>query len=245
MSTTGQTALILGATGQVGQLILKELLSSPHFTKVGEFGRRVTAIESIPADKGRDKLVQKTVDFEKVEDAGMKEGKWDVVFIALGTSKAEAGSAEAFERIDREYVINGARAAKVEDTPQRLVYISSVGANPTSPLLYARSKGLTEQGLAGLGYADTIVFRPAFLAGVQRPKSRLAETIAGVFTGIASHFTATAEIQISTLAKSAVLAGRLGSSSLPAAASATKAGKSGEEFTLIVNSGAIGMAKDA
>ncbi|KAJ6624715.1 hypothetical protein B0H10DRAFT_2430762 [Mycena sp. CBHHK59/15] len=35
MSIPGQTALILGATGQVGGHLLKELLASPHFTRVG------------------------------------------------------------------------------------------------------------------------------------------------------------------------------------------------------------------
>jgi oxidoreductase len=78
MSTTGQTALLLGATGQVGQNILRELLSSPHFTKIGEFGRKVTDISGEPQSK----LVQKTIDFEKLEDAGLGKEKWDVVFIA-------------------------------------------------------------------------------------------------------------------------------------------------------------------
>lgn len=79
---TGQTALLLGATGQVGQNILKELLSSQHFTKIGEFGRRVTVPESIP-DKDKEKLVQKTIDFEKLDEAGLTKEKWDVVFISL------------------------------------------------------------------------------------------------------------------------------------------------------------------
>lgn len=71
---------------------------------------------------GVDKLEQKVIDFEKIQDAGLRQGKWDVVFITyvssalllievgsltclyyrLGTTKAAAGSAEAFEKIDRE-----------------------------------------------------------------------------------------------------------------------------------------------
>lgn len=77
---------------------------------------------------GKDKLEQKVIDFEKIQEAGLKQGKWDVVFItyvylfifgwqeefvanvptsllcSLGTTKANAGSAEAFEKIDRESV---------------------------------------------------------------------------------------------------------------------------------------------
>lgn len=40
-----------------------------------------------------------------------------------------------------------------------------------------RSKGLTEHGLASLGYKDTIVFRPGYLTGTNRPEVRLVETV--------------------------------------------------------------------
>ena len=81
MSLTSQTALLIGATGQVGQNILKELLSSQHITKVGEFGRRVTAPESLPPQH-KEKLVQKKIDFEKLDEAGLAKEKWDVVVIS-------------------------------------------------------------------------------------------------------------------------------------------------------------------
>ncbi|KAF9466204.1 hypothetical protein BDZ94DRAFT_252586 [Collybia nuda] len=236
-----QTALLLGATGQVGQNVLKELLANPHFTKVGEYGRRVTNTDNLTT--GKDKLVQKTIDFEKLGESGLKEGKWDVVFIAMGTTKKAAGSAEAFVKIDREYVVNAAREAKT-DSPQRLVYVSSIGANPSASFLYPQSKGLTEVGLAGLGYSDTIVFRPGYLAGTSRGDSRVAESILGAVTGLMSHFSSNVEIQISTLGKSIVAAGKLGSAALPPAAQATKAGNPGAEFTLITNSGALGLAKE-
>lgn len=58
---------------------MKELLSSTHFTKVGEYGRRVTPLDSITV--GKEKLEQKEIDFEKVDEAGLKAGSWDVVFI--------------------------------------------------------------------------------------------------------------------------------------------------------------------
>lgn len=41
-----------------------------------------------------------------------------------------------------------------------------------------RSKGLTENQLAELGYSDTIVFRPGFLANAERPGSRIMESLA-------------------------------------------------------------------
>ncbi|KAG6877544.1 hypothetical protein C0993_006237 [Termitomyces sp. T159_Od127] len=122
-ATIGKSALLIGATGQTGQKILLDLLQSPDFTKVGEYGRRVTDKSALPTS-GTDKLVQRTIDFENLKESGLKEHKWDVVFIALGTTKNAAGSAAAFEKIDREYVVNAAREAKSDAPDQRLVYVS-------------------------------------------------------------------------------------------------------------------------
>lgn len=76
----GFTALILGATGATGKHLLREILSSDRFTRVGEFGRSLTAEEKLPVDHS--KLDQKVIDFEKLDSAGLSVGNWDVVFIA-------------------------------------------------------------------------------------------------------------------------------------------------------------------
>ncbi|KAF5386359.1 hypothetical protein D9757_006665 [Collybiopsis confluens] len=225
-----QTALIVGATGQTGRYLLNQLLASSHFSRVSEYGRRLVDLDSNAT--GKERLEQKVIDFEKLDD-GMKDGKWDVVFITLGTTKKNAGSAEAFEKIDREYVVNAARAAKSIDKPQRLVYLSSGGANPSSSFLYPRSKGLTELELASLGYQDTIVFRPGMLAGVDRPESRPLETGARYITGL-----------VETLAQAMYKAGVLGSANLPTSAAASKVSTGGSvEFTVIGNAGAHALAK--
>ena len=115
----GQSALILGATGAVGKNLLRELLDSSHFTRVGEFGRRTTALDTDGLNN-KEKLVQKVVDFEKLREAGFTDEKWDVVFIAsvhtellerpridicgyrMGTTRKQAGSMEKFFKIDQE-----------------------------------------------------------------------------------------------------------------------------------------------
>ena len=74
-----RSALIFGATGQTGRHLLQSLLASPHFTRVGEYGRKVTSPSDIKT--GSDKLEQKVIDFEKIQEYGLKQGKWDVVFI--------------------------------------------------------------------------------------------------------------------------------------------------------------------
>jgi len=57
------------------------LLDSPNYTRVGEFGRRTTPLDS-PGLNNTEKLIQRVVDFEKLPEAGLVEDKWDVVFIA-------------------------------------------------------------------------------------------------------------------------------------------------------------------
>ena len=76
---TGKTALILGATGATGKLLLQELLASPSYTLIGEYGRKITPTDQLPV--GKDKLQQRVIDFDKLEDAKLNELRWDVVFI--------------------------------------------------------------------------------------------------------------------------------------------------------------------
>lgn len=52
----------------------------PTFTRVCEVGRRVTPADDLPAPASG-KAEQKVVDFERFEEAGLREGEWDVVFI--------------------------------------------------------------------------------------------------------------------------------------------------------------------
>jgi oxidoreductase len=77
-----KTALILGSTGQTGRHLLRELIACPTFSRVCEAGRRVTPAEDLASLQGREKLEQKVVDFERLDEAGLEGGQWDVVFIA-------------------------------------------------------------------------------------------------------------------------------------------------------------------
>ncbi|KAG9313188.1 hypothetical protein JVU11DRAFT_6645 [Chiua virens] len=221
-ANTGKSALLIGATGAVGKKLLAELLTSGEWTRVGEYGRRVTTPP--PSSASTTKLEQKVIDFEDLGKAELKVGRWDVVFVTLGTTQANAGGAAQFEKIDREYVVRTCEAAKTDDQAheQRVVYLSSTGANSSSPFLYPKSKGLTELALARLGYADTIVFRPGFLRGAERAEKRIAESLFGMVTGAAAHFSPNVEIEVSLLAKAMAKAGALGSSRIPADVGATK-----------------------
>ncbi|KZT36886.1 hypothetical protein SISSUDRAFT_1006916 [Sistotremastrum suecicum HHB10207 ss-3] len=247
---SAKSALILGATGATGKWLLKDIIKSSEFSRVGELGRRVTDLSQVDAsDEAKSKVIQQVIDFEKIGTPGdvgtakLSEG-WDVVFITLGTTRAAAGSAAAFEKIDREYVVKAAQAAK-SSTPghsQRIVYLSSGGASASSPFLYPKSKGLTEQALAALGYDDTIVFRPGLLKGRDTP--RLGERVAGVVTGLLSHLSFSMEIDMHVLSRAILKAGVVGSQGLPSVAAASKVDCPTGWFTLIGNKGSELLGKD-
>jgi len=238
------SALILGATGATGRHVLTELLASSEYSQVTEVGRRVTSFPHGSSIPGREKLKQKVIDFEKIDQEGLSDSGYDAVFITLGTTRTAAGSAAAFERIDREYVLNSAKAAKSTDPSkqQRLIYLSSGGSSASSPFLYLKSKGLTEQGLARLNYSDTIIFRPGVLTQTQRGNERFGEKISGMFTRVASYFGNDYEIPVPLLAKAIVRAGEVGSEGLPSdVALPSTVQVDGGKFTAINNRGASAL----
>jgi len=238
-----RSALIIGATGSVGKHLLSELLASGEYNQVTEIGRRVTSFQEGQSVPGKEKLKQKVINFDKIDQEGLSEGNYDAVYITLGTSRAAAGSAANFEKIDREYVINAAKAAKSQDTScqQRLVYLSSTGSSPSSPFLYPKSKGLTELGLAALKYSDTIIFRPGLLT--HRDEPRFAEKALGLFTRVASVFGNDYEIPVQQVAKAITRAGEVGTGGLPSdALPTTVETKDGGKFTVIGNRGASALS---
>ncbi|KAK7685081.1 hypothetical protein QCA50_011918 [Cerrena zonata] len=208
---SGKTALIFGATGATGRVLLQELLGSASYTLVGEYGRRTTPSDQITV--GKDKLRQKVVDFEKLDEAQLNELRWDVVFMCLGSRISGMGAAAAatFEKVDREYVVNAAKAARTTDgsSSQRLVYISGFTPNTEARRLYSRSKAFTERDLAAIGYEETIFFRPGGLTDGQRSERRLGEVIAHSIISLNKSWSDKLLMPIPVLAKALKNAGTL------------------------------------
>ncbi|TIA91432.1 hypothetical protein E3P99_01089 [Wallemia hederae] len=188
------SAIIFGSTGAVGKNLKACLLKSAEISHVTEAAR------SVQSTNTQDKLTQ-----IKLDDNAELKADYDLVFITLGTTAKKAGSSQKFEEIDRHLVIDMAK--KVAKKDAHVIYCSAAGANAKSPFLYPRSKGLTEQGLAELGYSTTTIFRPGFLAQAERNESRPAETVFGYVTGFLSKFSSGLEIPVHKLGQSMVVAG--------------------------------------
>jgi len=103
------------------------------------------------------------VQFDRLE-AQLKGITCHVALCALGTTIRQAGSQADFRQVDMDYVLAFARAAKAAQA-QRLVVISSVGADADSKTFYLRTKGEMEEALAALGFASLDILQPSLLLG--------------------------------------------------------------------------------
>ena len=157
-------ALLAGATGLTGNLLLAELLADTRYSSVYALVRK----SILPAQQ---KMTERLVDFEHLGNLP----KIDDVFCCLGTTIKKAGSREAFRQVDFDYVLNLARAAKAAGA-LRFMVMSTIGANPKSGVFYSRVKGEMEAALAVLGFAELHIFQPSFLVG-DRTEKRVGERI--------------------------------------------------------------------
>lgn len=167
--------LIVGATGAVGQEVLKLALSdgmsSQAFSQVHVLSRR--PIDDALINAG---AINHVANFNELKG---DESCWqvDVVICALGTTLKQAGSKQAFFTIEHDYVMTVARHA-ANGGAKHFLYVSSIGANVDSKLsFYLATKGLIEQHLQAVGYKQLTILRPSLLEAKQRPDSRVAESI--------------------------------------------------------------------
>ena len=160
--------LILGATGLVGQQILKSALSDPSVGRVVAPTRRPLASHA--------KLNNPIVDFDHLpSDADW--WKADFALCALGSTMKLAGSRAAFYKVDHTMVMQAAHCLHNAGTSV-FVLNSSLGASKQASSFYLRTKGEVEADLMSLGFASLGIVRPSFLDGGPRPEKRYGEEIA-------------------------------------------------------------------
>ena len=149
-------ALLAGATGLVGSALLPLLCDSPRYGEVHVLVRRSgTGLRAL--DKARLHIVDFAPlpqDLPAVDD----------VYVALGTTIKVAGSPEAFRRVDFDFVVNTARAARAGGAT-RLAVVSALGANARSRIFYNRVKGDMQAAIATLGFESVTIAQPSLLVG--------------------------------------------------------------------------------
>lgn len=155
MAEGNRTALLAGATGLVGRELLRQMVEAPHYSRIHVLLRR-----PVPELTGLDKVQTQQVDF----DALPALPAVDDVLIALGTTIKAAGSRQAFRRVDHDYVVAVARAARAAGA-RRLGLVSALGADSSSRVFYNRVKAEAEQAVCEQGYESVVIARPSLLLG--------------------------------------------------------------------------------
>lgn len=169
-----KTALVLGATGLVGQALVRQLLVDPRYDAITLLVRK-----PLPSRMFVDPLKKLTpivIDFTHFQDY---QGYFSVnhVYCCLGTTLKQAGSKSAFRKVDFEYVHVAAQLARAQRADS-FVWISSVGADAKSNNFYLRVKGELEDAIMRMPQLpNASAVRPSLLLD-ERHDARLMEDIA-------------------------------------------------------------------
>jgi uncharacterized protein YbjT (DUF2867 family) len=176
MAIIKKTALIVGASGLVGNKLVKILLEANDYEKIKIFTRNRLNLE-------HPKLEQLVVDFDQLDQYKEYLNVNDI-FCCLGTTIKKAGTQEAFKRVDFEYPLEVARLAR-DCGIDKFLIITAMGANINSKIFYNRVKGEVEEELTKIQFPSLIILRPSLLLG-NRKEFRLGERIASVLSPLYS-----------------------------------------------------------
>ncbi|KAJ0395686.1 hypothetical protein P43SY_002479 [Pythium insidiosum] len=169
-SSAAYTALVVGSTGAVGRELIAELVASTKCGKVIALARREipeeqwsTAFPRVDVDAAKLKLQVRAVDFDALSEKAIPPTEHvDAAFCCLGTTRKDAGSAEAFRKVDLEYVTRFGELAKAAGIPY-MGLLTATNANKNSWFLYPQTKGEAEDNITKLAFPRTGIFRPGLL----------------------------------------------------------------------------------
>lgn len=166
ITPTHKTALVLGASGLIGNLLTHRLVDSPIYEKV-----KVLVRQSLNWQHPR--LQETQFDFDHPNGLLTQA---DDIFCCLGTTIKKAGSKEAFRKVDYQYPMDIAQLGLANGARQ-FALVTAMGADAESSIFYNRIKGELERDLTALNYPTLLIFRPSLLFG-DRSENRLTERIA-------------------------------------------------------------------
>ena len=183
MPTT--TAILLGASGSVGQALLAELLRSPKFSHVIVIARRqldaqagAKLVKCLVPDMQPRALTQAVVDALKSADTDAVG--FSVLGVGAGTAKLSLAEHRA---IDVDLNAAFAKGLKASGKVRHLAFMSAVGADVQAKTTgsgaagmprYARVKGEAEQAVLSQGLSVVSIFRPSLIIGSAHTPGALA-----------------------------------------------------------------------
>ncbi len=158
-------AIIFGASGLVGNCILKLLIADSRYEQIIIFLRK-------PLNYNNPKVAEVISDLKDLKSIQV-DFTADEIYCCLGTTISNAGSKEAFRKVDYNLPLAIGNWAQ-QNTIQKLLVVSSLGADSASKNFYLKTKGEMERDLIKLDLNRLSFFRPSMLLG-ERTESRPTE----------------------------------------------------------------------
>ena len=167
MST--MNVLIFGATGMVGQGVLRECLRDRGVSLVKTIGRTATGIENLKLKE----IVHK--DLWNYQDIESELTNLDACFFCLGVTSAGMSEPD-YERVTYAIPLAAAQTLSRLNPQMTFIYVSGAGADSSEKghIMWARIKGKAENALQRLPFKAVYSFRPGFIQPLHGIQSRTA-----------------------------------------------------------------------
>jgi uncharacterized protein YbjT (DUF2867 family) len=155
----GQVKVVLfGATGMVGQGVLRECLINAEVESVLAVVRNASLP---PSGKLREIVHQDVFDLAAIED---RLTGYDACFFCLGVSSVGMQE-ETYRRVTYELTVSVAKTLARLNPTMTFIYVSGAGTDSIERgrSMWARVKGRTENALLQMPFKAVFLFRPAYI----------------------------------------------------------------------------------
>jgi uncharacterized protein YbjT (DUF2867 family) len=159
--------ILFGATGMVGQGVLRECLLDDGVSEVLSVGRSCSGISD---GKAKEILERDLYNLSGIE--AQMHG-YDACFFCLGVSAAGMKE-EEYRRVTYDLTLGVAKTLVQLNPGMTFVYVSGAGTNAEGRQMWAQVKGETENALLRLGFRAAYMFRPGYIQPVHGVVSKTA-----------------------------------------------------------------------
>ncbi len=159
--------LICGATGMVGQGVLREALLATDVTLVQTVGRTVTGITH---PKLREVLHANLLDLSAIEAQLVG---FDACFFCLGVSSVGMDEA-AYTAINYDMPVAVGQVLSQRSPGATFIYVSGAGTGSRPSIMWARVKRRTEEALLAMPFKAAYMFRPGVIQPLHGARSKTA-----------------------------------------------------------------------
>ncbi len=160
-------ALLFGATGMVGQGVLRECLLDPDVQMVVVIGRNSTGVQH---PKLREIVHQDLRNYADIEN---ELTGFDACFFCLGISSSGM-TEENYAHVTYDIGLAAAETLSRLDPKMTFVFVSGAGTDSSEQgrIMWARVKGRTENALLRLPFAAAFMFRPGVIQPLHGARSK-------------------------------------------------------------------------